>query len=279
MNRREEYRSIHQNSLRFLKDAKNLPYLTNKKVTPYQIVNPTFIDVNDSYLKKIQTLFEKKFSEFETNVSLIAGLTFSCPSMLFQVNLKNGTKIYESITISVSETEQNGAVSWPLLLVLKQSKKDLLMKIHNFIQRTFKCNLRLIQLTEPHILWLIGITVNETLKRNLNCGMSLTCKLPTKNAAEIDIYFNNDVLSALWDSTHDSLCDIIQFEEIKVLFDQMTSHINNVYGIDVSQLSINSVLLKGVRLQFHDQFQINAVKPEMIYLLLSFVVSDCLVTD
>lgn len=56
--------------------------LTNKKVIPYEIVNPISVDDNDSFLKKIQTLFEKKFSEFTTNVSLIAGLTFSCPSML-----------------------------------------------------------------------------------------------------------------------------------------------------------------------------------------------------
>ncbi|XP_066902294.1 uncharacterized protein [Halyomorpha halys] len=253
--------------------------LINKKVVPYQILNSTSIAINDSFLKKIQTLLEKNFLEFKTDVSLQAGLTFSCPSMLFQVSLKNGTKVYESMTISVSETEEDGSVTWPLLLVLKQTKKDLLMKIHQFIQQSFQCNLRPVQLTEHHMIWLIGIAVNETLKRNINSGLSLTFNLPTKNAAEIDIYFDDDLLLALWDSTHDSLNDIIKFEEIKVLFNQMVSHINNVYGIDVSQLNVNSLLLKCLHLQFHEQFQMNAAKPDMIYLLLSFVISDCLESD
>lgn len=276
MSCKETFKFIKQSDLRSIRQSENLQYLTGEHAWSVYQASPLFkLSFTKSSFNKYEALFSKKLPGCSVTFSCLKGLPYSIPSLLIEVT-KNGKDLFSSIFLSVATTEESDdCLALPMHLVRKPVKKDIAFKVHRIIENTFRCRIRPLKLSEYQTYWLMVIGLKESLRIS-NTPMTITLKLPIHISANINLYIDGTSLSKIWNSIHNSENDVLHFKTVNMFFREIQCHMKATYGIDPSTSPIISFALKDMCSQFHEQVCLSVNKPEIVYMLLCYLATDCI---
>uniref|UniRef100_A0A146LQN9 Uncharacterized protein n=1 Tax=Lygus hesperus TaxID=30085 RepID=A0A146LQN9_LYGHE len=236
--------------------------------------------LNEMFLNRASHEFtrylQKKFRGVEGALILLSKPP-RLPCVTVQV-VENGNLVFCAHMLSLSVLADEPHTALPLMCRIINKKVALGKSVISFLGKKFRCAINSCELSYVQFQWLMGIAINETLKRDMNDGITIAHAMNGRQA-HVFCTLEADDLVALWYEClrcgQSSLVDL-DWKSVDSLFLAVNDHFLNTFGWNNFNMPVERMVVRGVSIARLKTLRMNITGSDLLFVLLKFVDMTCI---